>query len=222
MTREIDIAPATALSFFLNAAEIFAQVTHVPWLSSCRDNCIGAKTSFNSPPPFNCDVCLTLSRLLFDCYFFGGEMIKTVRFMAACSLVVFSAFHSAQAAAMTLSGTPPTTATVGKYYEFVPVASNANTKSLQFAYVNRPAWSGSYRGSGAVMGKPTAPGVYSNIVIQAWDGVHFATLPPFTITVKAAGSSSTKLQISGTPATSAAVGSITASRRLSLRLPVPR
>ena len=133
-------------------------------------------------------------------------MIKTVRFMAVCSLVVLSAFQSARAAEMTLTGTPPTTATVGKYYEFVPVANNAITKSLQFAYVNRPAWSGSYRGSGAIMGTPTAPGVYSNIVIQAWDGVHFATLPPFTITVKGAGSSSTKLEISGSPATTAEVG----------------
>jgi hypothetical protein len=107
---------------------------------------------------------------------------------------------------MTLSGTPPTTATVGKSYEFVPAASNAITSSLEFSYVNRPSWSGSYRSSGAIMGTPTAPGVYGDIVIQAWDGVHWATLPPFTITVKAAAGSSTKLEISGSPATSAAVG----------------
>ena len=107
-------------------------------------------------------------------------------------------------AQMTISGTPPATATVGKEYYFVPVVQNGNQKTLQFNYVSRPAWSGDYMGSGAIIGTPTAPGVYSNIQIQAWDGEHFAETAPFTITVVAAGT--TPLKISGTPATSATVG----------------
>ena len=90
-------------------------------------------------------------------------------------------------AQMTISGTPPATATVGKEYYFVPVVQNGNQKTLQFNYVSRPAWSGDYMGSGAIIGTPTAPGVYSNIQIQAWDGEHFAETAPFTITVVAAG-----------------------------------
>jgi hypothetical protein len=115
------------------------------------------------------------------------------------SMTCFSAM-----AQMTISGTPPATATVGKEYYFVPVVQNANQKTLQFNYVSRPAWSGDYMGSGAIIGTPTAPGVYSNIQIQAWDGEHFAETAPFTITVVGAGT--TPLKISGTPATTATVG----------------
>jgi hypothetical protein len=115
------------------------------------------------------------------------------------SMTCFSAM-----AQMTISGTPPPTATVGKEYYFVPVVHNAIQAHLQFNYVSRPAWSGDYMGSGAIIGTPTAPGVYSNIQIQAWDGEHFAETAPFTITVVGAGT--TPLKISGTPATTATVG----------------
>jgi hypothetical protein len=93
-------------------------------------------------------------------------------------------------AQMTISGTPPATATVGEEYSFVPMVENANREELQFSYVNRPSWSGSYRGSGAIIGTPTTPGVFPNIQIQAWDGVHFAVSAPFTITVSTGTSAS--------------------------------
>jgi hypothetical protein len=98
------------------------------------------------------------------------------------SMIYFSAV-----AQMTISGTPPATATVGEEYYFVPVVENADRKELQFNYVDRPPWSNDYRGSGAIIGTPTTPGVYPNIQIQAWDGEHFAVTAPFTITVLAAG-----------------------------------
>ena len=108
-------------------------------------------------------------------------------------------------AQMKFTSTPPTSATVGKEYVYVPVVANAIVKQLQFNYIARPAWSGSYRGSGAIIGTPTAPGVYPNIQITAWDGVHFAVSAPFTITVVGSGPPQT-LQISGTPPTTATVG----------------
>ena len=115
----------------------------------------------------------------------GSDMsIKLTKF--AMTLMMSMIYFSA-GAQMTISGTPPLTATVGEQYNFVPVVHDANDKELQFNYVNRPAWSGDYRGSGAIIGTPTQAGVYVNIQIQAWDGEHFATTAPFTITVLAAG-----------------------------------
>lgn len=96
---------------------------------------------------------------------------------------------AATASEITFLNAPPDTAVVGEPYEFVPVVSNAIVPNLQFSYINRPSWSGSYRGSGAIMGTPTEPGVYANVQIQAWDGVHFGVSAPFTITVASAAGS---------------------------------
>src|ERR1700735_3941706 len=130
--------------------------------------------------------------------------LKILSMTAALSMTCFSAI-----AQMTISGTFPATATVGKKYDFVPVAHNANVATLEFSYINLPSWSKHYRSSGAIIGTPTEPGVYSKIQIQAWDGVHFAETAPFTITVRAAASTTPPaqtLQISGTPASTATVG----------------
>jgi hypothetical protein len=115
----------------------------------------------------------------------------------------------ALASAMTIEGTPPANATVGKLYSWSPTVVGANTATLQFAYLNRPSWSIKYRYRGSIIGTPTAPGVYENIVVQAWDGEHFTQTAPFTITVTESGTSSaptTPLSISGTPATTGEVG----------------
>jgi hypothetical protein len=112
----------------------------------------------------------------------NSRFVRTASMTVVLSMICFSAV-----AQMTISGTPPATATVGKEYYFVPVVHNAIQAQLQFAYISRPAWSSDYRGSGAIIGTPTAPGVYPNIQIQAWDGEHFAVTAPFTITVLAAG-----------------------------------
>ncbi len=98
---------------------------------------------------------------------------------------------AATASEITVSGTPQTTAIAGEPYQFVPTVTDANMSDLQFAYVNRPSWSGSYRGSGAIIGTPSEPGIYADIQIEAWDGVNFGVSAPFTITVVAAGSSNT-------------------------------
>jgi hypothetical protein len=116
---------------------------------------------------------------------------------------------SANAAEMTISGTPPVMATVGQQYNFRPSVDNANLSQLEFSYVNRPDWTRAYRGCGCLIGVPNAPGVYANIQIQAWDGAHFAQTPPFTITVEGSGAqapASQPLKISGSPSTTAVVG----------------
>ena len=126
--------------------------------------------------------------------------------IALLSLVCLPALASA----MSIDGTPPSTAPVGKSFYWCPTVVG-NTGTVEFSYVNLPSWSAHYRSSGAIIGTPTTPGVYSNIQIQAWDGAHFAVTAPFTITVTGSGSSATAaittpLSISGTPATSGEVG----------------
>jgi hypothetical protein len=106
---------------------------------------------------------------------------------AAAAALLLSMICFSAGAQMTISGTPPATATVGEEYSFTPVVENANERELQFAYLGLPSWSGNYRGSGSIIGTPTAPGIYPDIQIQAWDGQHFAVTAPFTITVLGAG-----------------------------------
>jgi hypothetical protein len=118
-------------------------------------------------------------------------------------------YFSANAAEMTISGTPPATATVGEQYDFRPVVNNANRSQLEFSYVNRPAWTPLHRSCGCLIGVPNQPGVYPNIRIQAWDGKHFAETPPFTITVQGteiATLTPQPLKISGSPSSTAVVG----------------
>jgi hypothetical protein len=91
-----------------------------------------------------------------------------------------------QAGEMSISGTPSTTARVGEEYRFLPTVENANMNDLSFSYINLPSWSKHYRSSGLIQGVPTEPGVFDNIQIEVWDGLHYAVLPPFTITVKPA------------------------------------
>jgi hypothetical protein len=116
---------------------------------------------------------------------------------------------SANAAEMTISGTPPATVAVGQQYNFQPVVENANRSNLEFSYVNRPAWTPDFRHCGCLIGVPNEPGVYANIQIQAWDGEHFAQTPPFTITVQGANTAAATpqpLKISGSPSPTAVVG----------------
>jgi hypothetical protein len=90
---------------------------------------------------------------------------------------------AATASEITFLGKPPESIAVGEPYAYVPVVTNAIMPDVEFSYINRPSWSGIYRSSGAILGTPTEPGVYSNIQIQAWDGVNFGVSAPFTIVV---------------------------------------
>jgi phage gpG-like protein len=114
----------------------------------------------------------------------------------------------ADAAAMSISGTPPATATVGQQYSFRAVIENANTSKLMFSYANRPAWAPPhYSKCGCIIGIPTAPGVFANIQIRVWDGQHFAQTRPFTITVQGTKAvTPAPLKISGAPSSTAVVG----------------
>ncbi len=106
-----------------------------------------------------------------------------------------------------ISGTPPTSATVGQAYTFTPTASDPNGQTLTFSIANRPSWATTFSTTtGQLSGTPTAANVgsYSGILITVSDGTASASLPSFTINVSAAANRPPV--ISGTPATSVTAG----------------
>jgi hypothetical protein len=114
--------------------------------------------------------------------------------------------HAANSAPK-ISGTPPTTATVGYWYDFVATASDADGNPLKFSIVNKPSWLVFNTTSGRLSSAPTSAnvGTYSNIVIKVSDGIATVSLPAFSIAVKAT-STNKPPKISGAPPTTAKVG----------------
>jgi hypothetical protein len=123
---------------------------------------------------------------------------------APMTALVLLTLISANAFSITLSGTPPTTATVGKPYSFTPILENADRCDECIWYHSLPSWASYSHRTGEITGTPNAPGVWRNIRIIAWDGKHYATLPRWSITV--AGSASPThaqipVKITGSPET---------------------
>ena len=56
----------------------------------------------------------------------------------------------------TISGTPPTTVTVGAAYAFTPTASDPDGGTLTFAIANRPSWATFNATTGRLAGTPAA------------------------------------------------------------------
>jgi hypothetical protein len=107
----------------------------------------------------------------------------------------------------TISGTPPTTATVGTQYTFTPAANDANAgTTLTFSIANKPSWASFSTTTGLLQGTPSATGTFANVTISVSDGQASAQLAAFTITVSAAAPSNHAPTISGTPATSVMQG----------------
>ncbi len=107
-----------------------------------------------------------------------------------------------------ISGSPSTVATVGQVYSFQPAAKDADGDVLTFGITNKPSWATFDTKTGRLSGTPASGNVgkYASVTIKANDGSLSAFLPQFSITVSAATSNKAPL-ISGTPATTATVGS---------------
>jgi Putative Ig domain len=131
------------------------------------------------------------ARTLTRIFFFG---------LAACAATVATA-------SVTISGSPPNTVTVGSAYSFTPTATDSAGRKVTFSIVGKPSWATFSGTTGKLSGTPSAAnvGTYGGIGIEAYDGVNGA-MKWFGITVKAA-SGTPVVKISGTPATSATVGS---------------
>jgi hypothetical protein len=106
---------------------------------------------------------------------------------ARAALAPFSISVTSPVAATppTISGTPPTSVTVGSAYTFTPTAKDASGKTLTFSIKNPPSWTTFSTATGEISGTPGASsaGTYSNIVISASDGTASASLSPFSIAV---------------------------------------
>ena len=125
---------------------------------------------------------------------------------ASTPLPAFAITVASSNTAPTISGTPPTTVTVGTQYSFTPTASDANGGTLTFSIANRPAWATFTASSGRLQGTPTASnvGTFANVTISVSDGQDSAQLAPFSIVVSDAPNRAPT--ISGTPATSVMQG----------------
>jgi hypothetical protein len=106
--------------------------------------------------------------------------------------------------APTISGTSPTSVTVGKAYNFTPNASDPDQDVVSFTIANKPSWAAFNTDTGALTGTPTAANVgkFADIEIAATDGRNVTPLPQFTLTVAAAADAAANpVTIAWTPPT---------------------
>lgn len=126
----------------------------------------------------------------------------------ALALVSLALVSSAvvEAAAPRISGSPASSVTVGQVYRFKPTASDADGNTLTFSIANKPDWASFSATTGEIVGTPFSnhARTYSGIVISVRDGSSTVSLPAFSLVVRA--SSNRSPLISGTPATTARVG----------------
>ena len=101
--------------------------------------------------------------------------------------------------APTISGTPAPTVIAGNQYSFTPAAADPDGHTLTFSILNAPSWASFSASTGQLSGSPPTAdiGVFSNIVITASDGTLTASLPAFSIQVRAPANDT--LTISGIP-----------------------
>jgi uncharacterized repeat protein (TIGR02543 family) len=108
----------------------------------------------------------------------------------------------------TISGTPPTSVTVGNAYSFTPTVTNSSSNPLTFSIASAPPWGTFNASTGKLAGTPSSAnvGAYPNIVISVTDGTAQAALPAFSVVVKAATASTTTYTVTydGNGATSGA------------------
>jgi hypothetical protein len=108
---------------------------------------------------------------------------------------------------LTISGTPPTTATVGSTYSFAPTATDSAGLKPIFSITGKPSWASFSTSTGLLTGKPTAAGKYVNIGIAAYDGKNSSRVLWFGITVSSSGGTTTPtITLTGTPSVTAVTG----------------
>ncbi|HWL62529.1 MAG TPA: putative Ig domain-containing protein [Steroidobacteraceae bacterium] len=134
---------------------------------------------------------------------------KVPALLAALASVLFSipATHAATNQPPRISGTPPASVQAGKSYYFQPQAYDPERRRLTFSITNKPSWAQFSSSTGRLYGTPATrhAGTTSGIVIRVSDGRLSAALPSFSITVTS-GTANRAPVVSGTPATTATVG----------------
>ena len=139
-----------------------------------------------------------MNRLLFS-----GDRSPVVAIVCLALYFGQSTIASAANRAPSISGTPATTADVGKAYSFQPTASDPDGNKLTFKIAMKPAWATFSSASGSLTGTPASSqtGTYSKIVISVSDGIATRSLPAFAIKVVPATSTSSPVKLSWVPPT---------------------
>jgi hypothetical protein len=111
----------------------------------------------------------------------------------------------------TISGTPATTAIVGKTYTFAPIGDDPEDGTLLYSIQNRPTWATFTPATGQLTGTPTTAdiGTTNSIIISVSDSDSSVSLPAFNLQVVAAPTTPPANRpptITGTPSTSVTVG----------------
>ncbi len=116
---------------------------------------------------------------------FNNISIRVSDGTATATLPAFSIAVGAANAPPTISGAPPTSATVDTQYTFTPTAADPNGNPLTFSISNRPSWATFSTSTGRLQGTPTSANVgnFGNIMISVSDGQLTAQLPAFSIAV---------------------------------------
>jgi hypothetical protein len=138
---------------------------------------------------------------------YGNIVISVSDGIASTPLPAFSIAVASSNTPPTISGTPPTTATVGTLYTFTPTASDVNSgTTLTFSIANRPAWATFSSSTGRLQGTPAAAnvGTSANVTISVSDGQDSVQLAPFSIVVSDAANRAPT--ITGTPSTAITPG----------------
>ncbi len=86
-----------------------------------------------------------------------------------------------------ISGAPAAAVTVNTFYDFTPLATDADNDPLTFSMAGLPTWATFEPGNGRISGTPgdAHVGTHSGIVITVSDGQASADLGPFSVTVEA-------------------------------------
>jgi len=134
-----------------------------------------------------------VNRILFS----GG---KSPVVAILCLVLYFSqpAIASAANRAPFISGSPATTAYVGKIYSFQPTASDPDGNKLTFKISKKPAWATFSSTTGRLTGTPSSSqtGTYSNIILSVSDGIATKSLPAFSLRVVQATSTVSPVTLS--------------------------
>jgi hypothetical protein len=143
----------------------------------------------------------------------GSGIAQFAALAIAAAALGFSTEATAQNHAPVISGTPPSTATVGTLYSWTPTVSDPDRNTLTLTLNGKPAWASFDAKTGRLYGTPTA--VYaattSTSRLNVSDGAASTSLR-FSITVRTAssggsiGGTSGSPMITGTPPSTATVG----------------
>jgi len=115
---------------------------------------------------------------------------------------------TATAAAVQITGSPATSATVGQAYSFQPTVAGAASTAVKFSIANTPPWAKFDPTTGKLTGTPSASqvGTYKGVTISVVAGTTTVALPAFSIVV-AEGNSQSSVTLSWQAPTENADGS---------------